>query len=174
VTGTLIASITLIGAPPSVAEEPRHQLRNQATGLCLDSNHDGHVYTLRCNGGDYQKWVPEADRIHYWENSSVDSFHIKNVATGRCLDSNHDGHLYTLPCQMPNRWQSWDNHIDHNYRPSEFKYDLRNVETGRDLDSNHAGHAYTEPPNGGTFQHWAYDVFQSWAPREGLHRERTS
>ncbi|MFI2212392.1 hypothetical protein [Streptomyces sp. NPDC020141] len=30
-------------------------IKNVATGECLDSNHAGEVYTLGCNGRDYQR-----------------------------------------------------------------------------------------------------------------------
>jgi serine/threonine-protein kinase len=33
-------------------------LQHDATGLCLDSNTDSHVYTLGCNQGDNQRWGP--------------------------------------------------------------------------------------------------------------------
>ena len=32
------------------------EIKNTATQLCLDSNAEGHVYTLACNGGNFQRW----------------------------------------------------------------------------------------------------------------------
>jgi hypothetical protein len=34
-----------------------YEIKNEATGRCLDSNFDGAVYTLGCNGGNFQRWV---------------------------------------------------------------------------------------------------------------------
>ncbi|WP_028479779.1 RICIN domain-containing protein [Nocardia sp. CNY236] len=47
-------------------------IRRAFSEQCLDSNHDGTVYWLQCNGGSYQKWTYEGARV-------------KNVATGRYL-----------------------------------------------------------------------------------------
>jgi Ricin-type beta-trefoil lectin domain len=33
------------------------QIIDQATGLCLDSDSTGYVYTLPCNGDAFQKWT---------------------------------------------------------------------------------------------------------------------
>jgi len=43
------------------------------TNQCLDSNSDGDVYYLECNGGDYQKWTYPGNGL------------VRNVATGRYL-----------------------------------------------------------------------------------------
>ncbi|MFC9692511.1 ricin-type beta-trefoil lectin domain protein [Kribbella sp. NPDC056951] len=60
-------------------------LKNIATGLCLDANANGVVYSNPCNvNNTYQWWYrsPELD--------------IKHGATGRYLDSNGGGDVYTL------------------------------------------------------------------------------
>ena len=36
---------------------PSGTIRDVATGLCLNSNLDGSVYTGGCNGGNFQNWV---------------------------------------------------------------------------------------------------------------------
>ncbi|MFD8602298.1 hypothetical protein AMK14_04535 [Streptomyces sp. TSRI0445] len=73
-----------------------HQLRNHATGLCLD---DGgrEVAARPCDGRAAQKWT-----LTSREDEAV---RLENVSTGRCLDESADG-LRALPCVTGSR-QAW-------------------------------------------------------------------
>ncbi|MGW5050369.1 RICIN domain-containing protein [Actinokineospora sp. NPDC004072] len=135
VTASLGTGLLLLGLGPVAAAEQgesvlSQQLRNVATGFCLDSNTSGNVYTLGCNGGNFQQW-----NINFGE--------VRNVATGLCLDSNTNGNVYTLGCNGGN-FQRWS------ISGGEF----RNVATGFCLDSNTSGNVYTLRCNGGNFQRW--------------------
>jgi hypothetical protein len=55
-------------------------------GKCLDSNSDGDVYLLDCNGGDYQKW---------YEIHESAGWVLKDKATGLVLDTGGTGVVYT-------------------------------------------------------------------------------
>jgi serine/threonine-protein kinase len=71
------------------------QIKNNQTGLCLDSNYAGAAYVLSCNGGNYQKWLLQKGGL------------IQNWQTGLCLDSNADGQVYTRGCNDGNNYQIW-------------------------------------------------------------------
>ncbi|WP_233231053.1 RICIN domain-containing protein [Silvanigrella aquatica] len=117
-------------------------IQNYETGRLLDSNYDGHVYTLPQNGGNYQKWYLNCDQ----QNLCV----IRNIQTGRVVDSNTNGNAYTLP-ENGGDFQKW-------YRifsGIQDRYYFQNKATGRYLDSNYNGDVYTLSYNGGHFQKWS-------------------
>lgn len=147
VPASISTAATDTGSLPATGDVHTNQTAysyvNRATGRCLDSNYAGDVYTLGCNGGNYQRWRVE---------SGGTILTIHNVQTGLCLDQNGQGSVYTLGCNGGS-YQLWfgsggttaNTNIVHNFY-------------GGVLDSNYAGHVYCLPRNGGNYQNWYFTV----------------
>ncbi|MFI1398127.1 RICIN domain-containing protein [Streptomyces sp. NPDC020681] len=120
-------------------------LRNMETGLCLDSNFNGDVYTSPCGS------PIDSNAFQLWERFEFrGSVQLTNIATGRCLSQRWDRPIATEPCSLSHPsagWQfwgvegGWDNIV------------LRNSYSDA-LDSDRAGGVYSYPYNGGGFQRW--------------------
>jgi hypothetical protein len=87
VLAAIAATAGVATAPAQAAEGPNPWytgiIRSWAQGQCLDSNDNGDVYTLPCNGGQYQQWHitiqnhPQNEWATVW---------LQNVQTGRFLE----------------------------------------------------------------------------------------
>ncbi|GAA2532371.1 RICIN domain-containing protein [Pilimelia columellifera] len=134
---TTLPAIPAHATPISVLREYK-VYKSSATGLCLDSNGDGNVYTHACNGGNFQKWEVRDD--------TRGNMFLWNVATKLCLDSTSGGQVYTLYCNGGD-YQRWNG----TYAGANTLWHLA---TGFCLDSNTARKVYLLRCNGGNYQKW--------------------
>ena len=86
---------------------------SEGRNRCLDSNHNGDLYGIQCNGGAYQRWhiIYLADQRDSYYGTVHAAFQIVNVATGRCLDANRT-YGYTLGCNGGNNQRWFDININ--------------------------------------------------------------
>ncbi len=73
------------------------ELRNHATGACLDSSGSG-LRTSACSKAASQKW-----QLTAWDDKSVQ---VSSRTTGACLDDSGDAGLRAVPCDRSDR-QKW-------------------------------------------------------------------
>jgi hypothetical protein len=162
-TASALVIVGLQIGPASADSGPPVTYTDAQTGLCLDSNYQdpaasnpsqGAVYTLPCNGGNYQNWIVVSNG-----QDNGQAFNLVDAQTGLCLDSNYNGNVYTLPCNGGN-YQNWTSVPE----PGSQNEVYINYQTGLCLDSNYQdpavstlqGAVYTLPCNGGNYQNWYF------------------
>jgi Ricin-type beta-trefoil lectin domain len=132
------ALVLSLGAPAQALTYP--MAKNAATGLCLDSNSPGSVYTLTCNGGLFQRWII---------TNLNGGLQMKNWATGKCLYtvSPSPSFVGAGVCDGTS-WTLWTETKSGSHRM------YTNLAHGRCLDSNAQGQVYIHACNAGNFQKW--------------------
>ncbi|GAB3948463.1 hypothetical protein GCM10029976_079680 [Kribbella albertanoniae] len=135
------ASDTTIQSDSGSGFEPQAgvvQMKNKATGRCLQGTNTAAVSTTTCSTSSYQRWTL------IWDG---ESYRFKNNNNGRCLDHNSTT-AYTHVCNS-GLYQIW-------YRKTDDGYRFRNATTGKCLDSNSRGTVYPNTCNSGDYQKWAW------------------
>ncbi|MFJ6250596.1 MULTISPECIES: ricin-type beta-trefoil lectin domain protein [unclassified Streptomyces] len=120
------------------------QIKNVATGRCLDSNYSGDVYTSPCAGdhnNPYQQWVGE---------TIAGKYYLRNVQTLLFLE--HNGTSVRTA-----GWYS-DNRAWSTATGSQQQYNFRPYGVSLNLDSDAKGNVYlkelNQPTNNNPYQQW--------------------
>lgn len=149
VTAATVFSVFSVFSAVPAGAATSYRLVDAQTGYCLDSNSSGAVYTLKCNGGNYQNWtlvVPP---------TNTNAVIFKDAQTGSCLyDFYISAGKYgvrTAPCNVNAPWQQYTDVIFFVNPPGY--HNFRSNYSGDCLDSNY-GSAYETPCNGGKWQAW--------------------
>jgi hypothetical protein len=146
-------SVEIARTGPQVVVSFQHTIQNMQTGLCLDSNYQGQVYTGPCNGGNYQVWL----RVRYT---------LEDSQTGLCLTGDSNGNVFTSPCD-PN---AQTGNGDVNYHQIWYPYQNYAFENAGVTSQDHGGVAwmldsngnnvFTSPYNGQNDQSWYWPFDQ--------------
>ncbi len=156
----LVVVVALVGGGTAVASSPAAaagyaftgQFQNYATGMCLDSNSDGYVYTLPCQAGNnWQTWTVTSTGGK--APSGYDWVTVRNRQTGLCLEMWEFGgpqlHAFACDGDLTQRLEgdgpSWNQVVLRlNY------FDTRYI----CLDTHGSGDAYARACNYGGYQTW--------------------
>jgi hypothetical protein len=104
------------------------QVKNKATGQCLDGDRNGNVYAKDCTSNNgYQHW-------DFAKNGS--NWVFKSNGSALCLDGDKAGNVYAKNCNQDNPYQRWvySRNAGGTYQ---------NEATGLCLDSDNQGKVYT-------------------------------
>lgn len=157
-TAVLIAAVSasVMTSTGSAWADGGHTWRNASTGRCLDSNANGDVYTLDCNGGDYQIW--DEYQLYGTDGGPTGLWELKDHATGRCLivRATQSMYAHTSACTTDDTWAyMWSENQPGDINDIPTSYQLQSEETGHVLDSNANGNVYALPSyNQDWYQHW--------------------
>ena len=126
--GTILA-LTSTVLTVSAQSAAAGQVKNKATGLCLDGDRGGNVYTKGCTSNNgYQHWDFSDKGSNIWV--------FKSNASALCLDSDKAGNVYAKSCKQSNPYQRWV------FSASDGGT-YKNEATGLCLDSDNQGKVYT-------------------------------
>lgn len=141
---TIASVLALVAVSAPAQADSSRLLRNWATGRCLDMNYSGVVYTLGCNGGNYQNW----DLVYVSDQAGF--YALRNAQTGLYLYRDGSGVRGGSSLNQANSiypfarsGQAWE------YQ-AEYRFTTGNV----CLDSNGNGEVYAIGCNGGGNQTW--------------------
>ncbi|WP_327131411.1 RICIN domain-containing protein [Streptomyces sp. NBC_01343] len=130
---TAVAAACLAALATPAHAESGVAFKDRQTGLCLDGDAKGNIYTHACGGDNpYQHWV-------LTPVSATDTFQMRSVKTGLCLSGFGPGRneVYGVRCnstEYAQRWQRW--YIDDNVSA------LVNFQNKYALDSDAKGATY--------------------------------
>ncbi|MFI6644783.1 RICIN domain-containing protein [Streptomyces sp. NPDC050504] len=142
------ASVLLVtGTTTSANAAEIKQYRNAQTGLCLDSNANGSVYTKQCGSDNpYQKWERR------YEDGVL---RLRNLKTGRCLSKAGGGSkITTQPCVTDGTQQWLEEKANGTTRITGYAFPNGTLVKAA-VDSNAKGDAYLKeygPDN--PYQQW--------------------
>ncbi|GAB1822550.1 RICIN domain-containing protein [Herbidospora sp. RD11066] len=162
VSAAVTVAVGMTLPAPAQAYVGTGNLKNYATGRCLDSDFNGNVYTLPCSPPYFnlhQLWEPI---LQYRGDGIAGSPHrfdlvvLKNRATNRCLARMDNGALRTTVECDDNEWNSAREWYAQGSSWNKVIFSLWWGNTSYAVDSNHAGQSYAQTWNGGQHQQWNF------------------